>query len=90
MASVQAVPTYPARHRDNRTMVVFYWVMGVLVVGTLLPSLFYLVLYAATGEEVAASRARTLWNFTRMFALGGFNILIWGHVIVGLWRLWFS
>ncbi|UCH17159.1 MAG: hypothetical protein JSW36_15955 [Burkholderiales bacterium] len=71
-------------------MVVFYWVMGVLVVGTLLPSLFYLVLYAATGEEVAARRARTLFNFTRVFALGGFNILIWGHVIVGLWRLWFD
>jgi hypothetical protein len=90
MASAQALPLHAARHRDNRTMVVFYWVMGVLIVGTLLPSVFYLVLYAATGEEVAARRARTLFNFTRVFALGGFNILIWGHVIVGLWRLWFD
>jgi hypothetical protein len=71
-------------------MVVFYWVMGLLVVGTLLPSVFYMVLYGATGEEACARRARTLWNFTRVFTLGGFNLLIWGHVAVGLWRIWFG
>jgi len=26
-----------------------------------------------------------LWNFSRVLALLGFNILVWGHVIVGLW-----
>lgn len=78
-----------ARGCQNRAMVVFYWVMGVLVVGTFAPSVLYLVLYVATGEQACARRARTLWNFTGVFAMIGMNILIWGHVLVGLWRIWF-
>jgi hypothetical protein len=35
-------------------------------------------------------RARGLWNYTRLFSLLGGNILIWGHVLVGLWGIWFS
>ncbi len=70
-------------------MTIFYWVMGLLVAGTLVPSVLYLVLYAVTGEPSCASRARTLWNVTRVFAFIGFDVLIWGHVIVGLWRIWF-
>ena len=58
-------------------MTVFYWVMGVLIAGTFVPSVLYLVLYASTGEDGCLRRAR---------GLGG-NILIWGHVIVGLWRI---
>jgi len=68
-------------------MKVFYWVMGVAIVGTLVPSIFFMVLYAATGEEACARRARALWNTARVFALFGFNLLIWGHVVVGLWRV---
>lgn len=71
-------------------MTIFYWVMGVLIVGTLLPSLMYVVLYAITGEPACAARARILWNISRVFALGGFNVLIWGHVAVGLWRIGFN
>ncbi len=71
-------------------MKVFYWVMGLLIVGTLVPSVLYLLLYAVTGEEACARRARVLWNVSRVFALLGFNILIWGHVIVGLWNIWFN
>jgi hypothetical protein len=71
-------------------MTIFYWVMGVLIVGTLLPSLMYVVLYAVTGEPACAARARILWNIARVFTLGGFNVLIWGHVAVGLWRIWFN
>ena len=70
-------------------MTVFYWVMGVLIVGTFLPSLLYLLLYVATGADEAARRARTLWNVSRVLTLFGTNILIWGHVVVGLWRIWF-
>jgi hypothetical protein len=70
-------------------MTVFYWVMGVLIVGTFVPSVFFLGLYAATGEDGCLSRARALWTFTRLFSLFGINILIWGHVIVGLWQIWF-
>lgn len=69
-------------------MIVFYWVMGVLIVGTFLPSVLYLLLYALTGRDEAGRRARKLWSFTRMFALLAFNILVWGHVAVGLWHVW--
>jgi hypothetical protein len=71
-------------------MIVFYWVMGVLIVGTLVPSGLYLVLYMATGEPACARRASTLWNVSRVFTLLSFNLLIWGHVVVGLWQIWRS
>jgi hypothetical protein len=77
------------RGTDNDCMTVFYWVMGVLVVGTFVPSVLYLVLYAVTGEDGCMRRARGLWNYTRLLTLFAGNILIWGHVIVGLWRIWF-
>ena len=69
-------------------MIVFYWVMGVLIVGTLVPSAMYLVLYMATGEQACARRASALWNVSRVFALLAFNLLVWGHVVVGLWQIW--
>ena len=70
-------------------MKVFYWVMGVLIVGTFVPSLLYLVLYALTGEAECMRRARALWNVSRVLTLFGCNLLIWGHVVVGLWQIWF-
>lgn len=70
-------------------MTIFYWVMGLLIVGTLLPSVLYFLLYAVTGAPACASRARTLWNVSRVLALFAFNLLVWGHVLVGLWRIWF-
>jgi hypothetical protein len=71
-------------------MTAFYWVMGVLIACSFVPSVLYLLLYAITGEEGPRRRARTLWGVTRMFALLGFNLLVWGHVAVGLWRVWYS
>jgi hypothetical protein len=79
----------PERHDHNDAMIIFYWVMSVLIVGTFLPSVLYLVLYAATGEDSCMRRARALWNVSRVLTLFGFNLLIWGHVVVGLWRIWF-
>ncbi len=70
-------------------MKVFYWVMSVLIVGTLVPSVFFLLIYAATGRREAAARAQVFWNVARVFALLGFNILIWGHVVWGLYEIWF-
>ena len=70
-------------------MTVFYWVMGVLIVGTFVPSVTYLILYAVTGEPGCMDRARGLWNVTRVLSLLGRNLLIWGHVVVGLWAIWF-
>lgn len=71
-------------------MKTFYWVMGTLVVGTFLPSLMYLLLYAATGEDACLRRAKVLWNISRVFTLLGFNVLTWGHVLVALWQIWFK
>jgi hypothetical protein len=68
---------------------VFYWVMGVLIVSTFVPSALYVGLYAATGEEGCMRRARILWNTSKVLALGAFNLAIWGHVAVGLWGIFF-
>ena len=70
-------------------MTVFYWTMAVLIMGTFLPSLLYIVLYAATGEPACLRRAKGFWTYTRLFTLFGINLLIWGHVLVGLWQILF-
>jgi hypothetical protein len=70
-------------------MTIFYWVMGVLTVGTFLPSVFFLLLYAFTGEDGCARRASALFSWAKLFGLVGFNIGIWGHVVVALWRMAF-
>ncbi len=70
-------------------MRIFYWTMGVLIVGTFVPSLVLLLVYAVTGNDAAARRARALWNISRVLTLLATNLLIWGHVVVGLWQIWF-
>ena len=70
-------------------MNIFYWVTTVVIVGTFIPSVLYFVLYAVTREIACLHRARAFWNFTRVLSLLGVNVLIWGHVVVGLWRIWF-
>ena len=70
-------------------MKVFYWVMALLIAGSLIPSVFFLLTYAATGIDAHGRRARLFWNYSRLFAMAGLNILVWGHVIVGLWQIWF-
>jgi hypothetical protein len=70
-------------------MTIFYWLMAILIVGTFVPSAFYLVLYVVTGENTCMDRARTLFMYTRLFTMVGINLLIWGHVVVGLWQIWF-
>ena len=47
------------------------------------------LLHLTTGSYDHGQRARTLWNVSRVFLLAGVNILIWGHVAVGLWGIWF-
>jgi len=68
-------------------MTVFYWVMASLTVATILPSALYMLLYAFTGEEGCLRRARALFRWAKMFGLLGFNLGIWGHVVVGVWQL---
>lgn len=68
-------------------MKIFYWVMGLLIVGTFAPSVLFLVLHLITGSFDHARRAKALWDVSRVLTLMGLNILIWGHVAVGVWYL---
>lgn len=70
-------------------MTAFYWVMGILIVGTLVPSALFLLLFAITGNDVLLRRARGFWTVSRVLTLVGINVLTWGHVLVGLFRIWF-
>jgi len=70
-------------------MTIFYWVMGVLTLGTFAPSVFFILLYATSGEDACLRRARSLFNWAKLFSLLGLNIGIWGHVAVAVWRLVF-
>jgi hypothetical protein len=90
VASRLAMSGTRPRATDNAGMTVFYWTMGVLIVGTFVPSTMYLVLFAVTGEQECMRRARTLWNVSRVLTMLGINLLIWGHVVVGLWRIRFG
>lgn len=68
-------------------MTFFYGLMAFVMAATLLPSVFYLGLFFATGEEEALRRAGKMWNFLRAFTLLSFNVMLWGHVIVAAWQL---
>ena len=70
-------------------MTAFYWVMSALIVSTLLPSVMYMLLYAGTGEPACLRRAQVLWSVSRVLTLLSLNLLIWGHVLVALWQIWF-
>lgn len=70
-------------------MTIFYWVMAVLIAGTFVPSVVFLLLYAVTGIDAHGRRASGFWRYSRLFTLLGLNILIWGHVVVVLWQIWF-
>jgi hypothetical protein len=67
-------------------MTYFYWTMAGLTVASFLPCLLYIVLYAITGEEACARRAKLFWNSAKVFGLLGFNVGVWGHVVVALWN----
>ncbi|HVK31102.1 MAG TPA: hypothetical protein VM845_01190 [Burkholderiaceae bacterium] len=67
-------------------MTYFYWTMAGLTVASFLPCLLYIVLYAVTGEEACARRAKLFWNSAKVFGLLGFNVGVWGHVVVALWN----
>ncbi len=67
----------------------FYWLMAILIAGTFVPSAMYFALFIFTGLDEALQQAKRLWTLSRLFAMLGANILIWGHVIVEAWRLVF-
>jgi len=65
----------------------FYVFMALVMAATLLPSALYMGIYVFTGANEALERARKLWNFLRVFTLLGFNLTLWGHVVVAAWQL---
>lgn len=67
----------------------FYWAMGVLIVGTFVPSVVLFLVYLITGDNGWGRRATGFWNASKVFAMLALNLLIWGHVAVGLWQIWF-
>ncbi len=71
-------------------MKIFYWVMGVLIVGTFVPSVLCLLLYLITGVDVWSRRARGFWNTSKVLAMFSLNLLIWGHVAVSLYEIKFG
>ncbi len=71
-------------------MKIFYWVMGLLVAGMFAPSVLFFAMYVVTGERTYGDRARTFWNLTGVFAMLTLNILIWGHLAVALYQIWFQ
>jgi hypothetical protein len=81
------LPSGGAATGDNAVMIFFYGFMAFLMAATLLPSVLFLVLYFITGEEVALERAAKMWNYLRVFTLLGFNITVWGNVVIGAWQL---
>jgi hypothetical protein len=83
----RGLPSDGAPTGHNAGMNFFYGFMVFLMAATLLPSILFLVLYFITGEEVALQRAAKMWNYLRAFTLLGFNITVWGNVLVGLWQL---
>lgn len=70
-------------------MVVFYWVMGVLLALTALPSAFFFALYLASGEAGCQRRAVAFFRWAKLFGLLTFNVAIWRHVILGFWSIFF-
>lgn len=67
-------------------MTAFYAVIATLIVATFLPSAFFMLLYAFTGEEACLRRARALFGWTKVLALLGFNLGFWGPVLVAAWQ----
>jgi len=65
----------------------FYGLMAFAMLATLIPSAFFMGVYVFTGADAALDRARTLWNFLRVFTLLAFNVAVWGNVFVGVWQL---
>ncbi len=68
-------------------MTLFYWLMGIGMVATLIPSGLFMGIYVFTGEDEALRRAGKMWNLLRVFTLLGFNLMLWGHVVVAAWQL---
>jgi hypothetical protein len=69
-------------------MTVLFWVAGVLLVLLGVPSAIFFALHLATGEPVPLARARALFHWVIVVALGTFDIAIFTEVVQGLVAIW--
>ena len=69
-------------------MIVLLWVAGVGLVLTGLPAAIFFALHLATGEPVPLARARALWHWAIVIALGGFDFAIFTRVVQGIIAVW--
>ncbi|MBN9204377.1 hypothetical protein [Methylibium petroleiphilum] len=69
-------------------MTVFWWIVGVLLMGTGGTAAVTFALYVSSGEDRYMDVARAAWRWTIVFALGAFNITIFKHIVLTLinWR----
>jgi hypothetical protein len=69
-------------------MVILFWVAGAGLVCVGLPAALFFGLHLATGEAVPLARARALWHWVVVIALGTFDIVIFTRVVQGIIAVW--
>ena len=69
-------------------MLVLFWIGGVALVLTALPAAIFFGLHLATGEPVPLTRARVLWRWVQVIALGTFDLAIFTRVAQGVIAVW--
>jgi hypothetical protein len=62
-------------------MTVVYWICGILFVLLASASALFFMLHIASGEHVPRERAIALFHWTKVVALGSFDIWIFKRVI---------
>jgi hypothetical protein len=62
-------------------MTVVYWICGILFVLLASSSALFFMLHIASGEHVPRERAVALFHWTKVVALGTFDIWIFKRVI---------
>ena len=62
-------------------MTVVYWICGILFVVLASSSALFYMLHVASGEHVPRERAVALFHWTKVVALGTFDIWIFKRVI---------
>jgi len=69
-------------------MKVLFWISGVLLVLTAVPSAVFLGLHLATGEAVPLARAKAFWHWVVVVFLATFDIAIFTKVVQGIIAVW--
>lgn len=65
-----------------------FWVSGTVLVLLAVPAAVFFGLHLASGEPVPLRRARALWHWVIVVALGTFDIAIFTKVVQGIMLFW--